>query len=119
MANSDPLKERLTARRTRARRISLIGKEAEARRQRNVYLNFAYGITLAQYEAKLSEQDGKCAICRRPPLGKMPLHVDHDHVSGSIRDLLCRRCNSLVGFVEKHGELIPAATAYLHRFKVN
>lgn len=115
----DPAKVRQNARDTRARRIALIGKAGEARRQRNVYLRMAYGITLEQYEQKLAEQGGGCAICRREPLGKKPLHVDHNHATGAVRDLLCRRCNSLVGFVEKHGDLIPAAQGYLNSFKVN
>ena len=54
-----------------------------------------------------SQQDGKCAICRKPaPLGK--LEVDHGHkthVEGtmhSVRGLLCKNCNlRLVSRYEK------------------
>ena len=115
----DPEKVRQNARDTRLRRLALIGREGEARRQRNVYLNFAYGISLAKYEEMLAVQNGACDMCKRLPLGVKPLHVDHDHKTGAIRALLCRRCNSLVGFVEKHGELIPTAQQYVRRFKVN
>ena len=115
----DPEKVRQNARDTRARRIASIGKVGEARRQRNVYLRMAYGITLEQYEHMLAEQGGRCSICRREPLGIKPLHVDHNHTTGAVRGLLCRRCNSLVGFIEKHGALIPASENYLAKFKAN
>lgn len=119
MANSDPMKERMTARRTRARRIALIGRDAEAKRQRNNYLRMTYGMTLEHYEGMLAAQSGKCAICARVPLGRMPLHVDHNHETGAVRGLLCRRCNSLAGFIEKHGSLVPNAEAYLGKYKAN
>ena len=114
----DPEQVRQNARDTRIRRLARIGRDGESRRQRNVYYNHMYGISLEQYEVMLSAQGGACAICARPPIGKR-LHVDHNHSTGMVRALLCRRCNSLVGFIEKHGELITSATRYVHRFKVN
>ena len=56
----DAAKVRQYARDTRKRRIALIGRTGEARRQRNVYLKMAYGITLEHYEAMLDKQDGRC-----------------------------------------------------------
>jgi hypothetical protein len=41
-------------------------------------LRRTYGITLAEYNTRLAEQGGVCAICKRPP-GKTRLSVDHDH----------------------------------------
>lgn len=36
----------------------------------------------------------KCAICKKPrSVFKNKLSVDHSHVSGRIRGLLCFRCN--------------------------
>ena len=37
-----------------------------------------YGITLEEYNQKLAEQGGVCAICKQPP-GTIRLSVDHDH----------------------------------------
>ncbi len=39
-----------------------------------------------------SEQHGKCAICRSPKLLE-ELELDHDHVTGIPRGLLCKNCN--------------------------
>ena len=49
--------------------------------------------------AEYSKQDSKCAICRvAKPFKKDAivgdcLEVDHDHVTGRPRGLLCKNCN--------------------------
>lgn len=57
---------------------------------------------VAPFRARLgAEQKGLCAICRRP-LGdktKAPV-LDHDHLTGEIRGVLHRGCNSLLGHIE-------------------
>jgi len=47
-----------------------------------------YGITADDYDALLTFQRGVCAICGRAPKGKR-LAVDHNHVTGKVRGLLC------------------------------
>ena len=68
-------------------------------------------------------QKGVCAICLRPETktyrnGKVPnLSVDHDHMSGHVRALLCQKCNVGLGsFCDDHERLIAAAN-YLESFK--
>jgi hypothetical protein len=51
-----------------------------------------YGITGDDYAALLKRQGGKCAICRARPKSKR-FAVDHNHVTGAVRGLLCSRCN--------------------------
>jgi 5-methylcytosine-specific restriction endonuclease McrA len=55
-----------------------------------------YGITESDYEAMLQRQRGLCAVCGEPP-GQKRLHVDHDHATGRVRELLCTPCNTLAG----------------------
>jgi len=62
------------------------------------HLRSKYGITLTQYNEILSLQGGCCAICRKITTER--LLVDHDHATGQIRGLLCKRCNSMLGFIE-------------------
>jgi hypothetical protein len=50
---------------------------------------------------------GRCWICDDPETAVrrekvIALAVDHDHATGAIRGLLCRRCNTQVGNLE-HG----------------
>lgn len=49
-------------------------------------------LTDAEYDALLTYQGGRCAICGNPPKARR-LHVDHDHRTGKVRGLLCFRCN--------------------------
>ncbi len=71
-----------------------------------------YGINLAEYEALLAKQDGKCAICG----GKdewFSLAVDHCHGTGRIRGLLCSQCNRGLGLFKDNPEHLKRAAEYL------
>lgn len=79
-----------------------------------------YGITQQQFEEKLKIQSGKCAICqcleKRKPSGKIiALSVDHNHTTGSVRGLLCFRCNVRIGILE-NSEWIKLADQYLSKW---
>lgn len=51
------------------------------------------GISEAEYERRLAEQGGGCAICGAKPRTRR-LHADHRHTGdGAVRGLLCFRCN--------------------------
>lgn len=56
-----------------------------------------YGLTRLDYEEILKRQNSSCAICRS---ASQKLVVDHDHLTGRVRGLLCRRCNTRLGYVE-------------------
>jgi hypothetical protein len=72
-----------------------------------------YGLTPANYTRMLTAQNGKCAICGREEAHH--LHVDHDHASGRVRSLLCRRCNNGLGQFNDSVTLLEAAIAYIER----
>jgi hypothetical protein len=86
------------------------GKKAIA--DRKSYLKRTYGLTVERYEAMLDAQGGVCFICRETP-GDLPLHVDHDHVTGELRKLLCIRCNNALGLFQESPQLFQAAADYL------
>jgi hypothetical protein len=73
-----------------------------------------YGITPDEYTRLFAEQNGVCAICRRPckRYGDV-LPVDHDHGTGRIRGLLCENCNHGLGKFKDDPDLLIAAAAYL------
>jgi hypothetical protein len=88
-----------------------------ARHKRNSHLIKKFGITLAESERLLAEQGGVCAICRGPisdVRGYSP-HVDHDHVSGKVRGILCMPCNSGLGAFRDDPNRLLAAIEYLKR----
>jgi hypothetical protein len=61
------------------------------------------------YREMLDEQGYRCAICRR----KSSLGVDHDHRSGVVRGLLCRKCNLGIGHLGDDPRLVKRAFKYL------
>lgn len=73
--------------------------DGRAANRRAASLRIKYGITLEQYEELLAKQGNACAICQKPAdYFKTNLAVDHDHMTGEIRGLLCYPCNhKLVG----------------------
>lgn len=80
-----------------------------------------YGIDAATYEKMFNEQQGLCGLCHQPgllrPDGRVErLCVDHSHVTGQVRRLLCRACNFLVGRVEAQPDLHQRAFDYLRQF---
>ena len=46
------------------------------------------------------------------------LYVDHDHLTGKLRDLLCHHCNLLLGNAQDSVERLRLAIAYLQRHSV-
>ena len=75
-----------------------------------------YGITLAEYEAMMQAQDGRCAICGERPEER--LRVDHDHVTGAVRELLCAPCNIALGGARDNPDLLRAMITYLERHQI-
>lgn len=83
-------------------------------RYRDTYLTRVYGISLAEYNALLESQGGKCGLCRiDEPGGFGSWHVDHDHDSGAVRGLLCQRCNIGLGYFKDDPDVLRAAADYI------
>lgn len=63
-----------------------------------------YGISTTDYDALLAQQGGVCAICGadKPSPKRFHFAVDHDHLTGRVRGLLCIRCNSHLGWFDRH-----------------
>ena len=70
-----------------------------------------YGIEPEQYIAMVKDQRGLCAICERPM--KRHPHMDHCHVTGIIRGLLCYTCNVGLGSFGDDPERLRAAARYI------
>jgi transcription elongation factor Elf1 len=75
-----------------------------------------YGITSEEYKQMYEAQDGKCKICNTAPTTKRGLNVDHCHVSGKVRGLLCHGCNTALGSFKDDPTLLMNAIEYLRSF---
>jgi Autographiviridae endonuclease VII len=94
----------------RARARYQAHKHDSASPKRRAHLK-RYGISLAEYDALLAKQNGACAICRRR--STRMLCVDHCHVTGMVRGLLCHECNAALGYLKDDQASLVAALAYL------
>ena len=82
-------------------------KEDYAKNGRKYKLSTQYGLSENDYQDMLEKQGNQCAICGidadeyKSKTGKY-LAVDHHHVTGGIRGLLCMRDNTNMAFVDSY-----------------
>jgi hypothetical protein len=73
-----------------------------------------YNITEADYAKMLDHQGGRCKVCNGPPDKDTGLlHVDHDHITGEVRSLLCRGCNTALGNIRDDPQRAARLSDYL------
>jgi len=82
-------------------------------RRRDIELRNVYGITEAQYEAMLKEQNGVCFVCGKVNSNGRRLSVDHNHETKEIRKLLCAPCNQGIGCFHEDPNKMRKAIKYL------
>ncbi len=70
-----------------------------------------YGITMVEYGAMLKKQGGICTCCG----SDHRLCVDHCHVTGAVRGLLCNNCNLALGCVNDSPRILQNLIKYLRR----
>lgn len=85
--------------------------------KRRANLKGKYGLTQDQFNALLRKQNGLCALCRAEQPGTRDWSVDHDHITGQVRGLLCSRCNTGLGQFRDDPELLTRAARYVRRFR--
>jgi hypothetical protein len=76
-----------------------------------------YGIDREGFDTLFSAQGNRCAICRtEQPEGQIAQwNIDHDHVTGAVRGILCSPCNIGIGQLRDDPNLLRKAIAYLER----
>ena len=71
-----------------------------------------YGIDEEQYNNMILSQNNICAICNKP--SNKTLHIDHDHITGKVRGLLCSSCNTGIGLFKEDIDSLANAIKYLN-----
>ena len=118
--NRSYTKRKHTAVYTNSRRWVKANPEKMRIYYRRSMLKTKYGLTEQDYSVMLKAQGGLCAICGRKETAlrsgkQIPLSVDHDHKTNQVRELLCIRCNALLGTVNDDSALLLKAIAYLRK----
>lgn len=72
-----------------------------------------YNITLDDYNDILEYQDGLCRICSKKNENGERLWIDHNHQSGNVRGLLCKKCNLGLGMFNDDPYILLSAFKYL------
>ncbi len=98
--------------REREMKRSHIYKQNHKREIMDWRLRYEYGLSLQQYQVMCEAQNHECLLCHQKP---RKLFVDHDHMTGRVRGLLCNRCNVAVGYIEKTN--LAVVLFYLNREK--
>lgn len=83
--------------------------------KRNSKIRTLYGLEKEDFEKMVLLQDNKCAICSLSV--EVNLCIDHCHVTGKVRGLLCKNCNLAIGNFKDDVELLQKAIKYLEKYK--
>ena len=98
-------------------------KYTSTSRQRAQARKRNYGLTPEGFAHRMRMQGGVCAICKRPPEapprgGNPVFHVDHNHVTGEVRGLLCSNCNMALGLFGDDISRLQRAITYLSGYTI-
>lgn len=97
-------------------------RDSNPEKIRDCKLRQAYGVGVEYFDAKLREQDGKCAVCGcdRKVIWRgreVRMALDHDHISNKPRGILCIKCNRALGLLEENIESMQNMIDYIKKFK--
>jgi len=106
--------QRANREKTRARAQRFNQKESTKQYRRQWMLENRYGITQEEFDVLKEQQGGRCAICDTEC---EDLHIDHDHLSGKVRGLLCGSCNRAIGLLKEDPAVVRKAVEYLEKNK--
>lgn len=79
-------------------------------RLRYDHLQKRYGLMAGEYERLYNLQKGCCKICNSH---FETLNVDHNHMTGQVRGLLCEFCNKAIGLLRDNPLICDSAAIYL------
>lgn len=85
-------------------------------KSRSKQIMYKYNLSEDCVKSMFKNQDGKCKICNTQCNNfskHNALYIDHCHKTGSVRGLLCGKCNRLLGVWNDNVEILQSAINYL------
>ena len=82
---------------------------------RKGHLKSKYKMTIEEFDKRLLNQKGLCAICEKLLSDTKYICIDHNHETGAVRGILCKPCNSAIGFLKDSPKLLEAAKMYIEK----
>jgi len=96
----------------------LTAKDKAAYSQLKRQLKHKFRLDINDFFALLNEQKGLCAVCKAPiMITNKGYAVDHCHETGTIRGLLCNRCNLGLGLFKDNEDALLEAANYIVRHR--
>lgn len=87
-------------------------------KKRDYHLKATYGITLADKDALIASQDGRCGLCRTDNPGSVngwQVDADHSVKPARVRGILCVGCNTSLGRFKHSPELLMLAAEWVKK----
>lgn len=96
------------------RRMGVYDASAAGQKRMRIGRWKAQGIAISyeNYVEKYAQLEGRCQICN---VHFPSLAVDHDHTTGKIRGLLCKKCNLGISSFKDSPEILSSAISYLEK----
>jgi len=85
---------------------------------RHRYYKTTYKISDDEKDDILKRQEGVCAICESIVDNPKNWHLDHCHVTGKIRGVLCHKCNQGLGLFKDDIIILEKAIKYLNENRI-
>ena len=79
---------------------------------------YKHGVSQDAYAAMLAGQGNRCAACGTTEWGERGPHIDHDHETGTVRGILCLKCNLAAGLLGDSPTRARELAEYLERTKL-
>ena len=98
-----------TRRRKENASLSKDEKAKRAERQRFSEYKRIYNLPDELAKQLANNREGICKLCNETKL----LVVDHCHISGNVRGLICSHCNSVLGYAKDNVNVLKNAIDYL------
>ena len=119
--NELPLKEFGSHKHSNKYGISSKCKKYSRERDKFSKIKRIYNLTEENFQELYDSQDGKCKICscevnyRGNSSNKVnSACIDHNHITGKVRGLLCSNCNRALGLFKDDKLIVSNAYKYLN-----
>lgn len=78
-----------------------------------------YGLSDERLDEMLAVKTCQMPGCGKKLDGERGTHIDHCHKTGKVREVLCRKCNQMLGYIEKNLHLVQPMLDYIAKHKAD
>lgn len=90
-------------------------KSCKSKASKSRYSN--HNLTKEEFDIMINNQNNRCSICNIEFKSNRTTYIDHDHITGKIRELLCPKCNGILGKSNDNILILENAIKYLLKHK--